>query len=153
MLFGPKPYDGKIGYHVLTPLKTLSGTILVNRGWVDEKDKDKLPIINKKEPLTATGVIRKPDWNKFTPNNNPESNIWTKLDIKQIGSAKNLEGLSHKILYLDKAIEEESSSIHLVHEKWYPRNKHRQYAIFWFSMAVIFLGFFVLYTRSAKRAV
>lgn len=150
LLFGPKPHDGSIGYHVLTPLKTTTGTILVNRGWIDEKDKDQLPNAHLNGEVTVTGIIRTPDWNSFTPNNNPQTDVWTKLNVSQIGQIKQLKKLSSKILYLDKALSNDGM-IKLVHQKWYPRNKHKQYAIFWFSMAFIFLGFFVLYARSEKK--
>lgn len=148
LLFGPKPNDGEIGYHVITPLKTASGTILVNRGWV--KSKQAVEITYPQKSVSVTGTIRKPDWNKFTPNNNPAANVWTKLDIQQIAAFLELQNISSKMIYLDRPIIENDPVI-AIHKKWYPRNKHKQYAIFWFSMAFIFLGFFIYYMRSPKK--
>lgn len=150
ILVGPKTHNDLIGFHVLTPLKTIQGTILVNRGWINEADKSLLPDARINQKITATGIIRAPDWNKFTPNNNPESDVWTKLDVAQIEKAKSLQSLSKKILYLDHALSE-NEIIKLTHQKWYPRNKHKQYAIFWFSMAVIFLSFFLMTMRTSKK--
>lgn len=148
LLFGPKPHDGEIGYHVITPLKTASGTILINRGWVQSKPDHQT--IYPRETVRVTGTIRKPDWNKFTPDNNPESNVWTKLDVTQIANFLELKNISSKMIYLDRSIIENDPVI-AVHQKWYPRNKHKQYAVFWFSMAFIFLGFFIIFARSQKQ--
>lgn len=149
ILFGPKTYDGKIGFYVITPFKTKSGTILVNQGWVDAHDVDLLPQKTNNKLVTVTGIIRKPDWNNFTPNNNPVQNIWTKLDINQIAKTKDIKNISNRIIYLSD-ISINSDHIKIINKKWYPRNKHKQYAIFWFSMAFIFLGFFVFYARQQK---
>ena len=40
--------------------------------------------------------------------------------------------------------------LQLQQERWMPRNKHKQYAIFWFTMAAVFCGFFSAYAYVQK---
>lgn len=145
--YGPKPRDREIGHHVITPLQTKEGTILVSRGWIDES----YTTPEQTKNTSITGIVRVPDWNSFTPNNNPESDIWTKLDIDQIAREKNLDNVFSKVLYATEQTYEDDTAI-IIHANWYPRNKHKQYAIFWFSMAFIFLGFFGFYIVRSKRS-
>lgn len=151
MLFGPKPHDGKIGYHVVTPIALNGGTVLVQRGFIEKDKVDSLKSAVAPRNVSFTGVIRKPDWNKYTPNNSPENGIWSKLDINEIADYQKLKNIVPYILYTAKA-SNSFDAVTPLSEKWYPRNKHRQYALFWFSMALIFLGFFAFVaTRSRKK--
>ena len=155
ILVGPKPHDGKIGYLVVTPLKINGGTILVNRGWIEgEQAETSQPSGN----ITITGIFRKPDWNSFTPDNSPTNNVWTKLDIQQIAQAKNINNVAPVMLYAESATKS-FAPIVMQSERWMPRNKHKQYAIFWFSMAGVLLGVFGFYAwgfyagRAGKKLV
>lgn len=144
---GPKPHDGKIGYLVITPMKVNGGHLLINRGWLEEGD------IKTGQPrghIVVTGIFRKPDWNSFTPENSPENNIWTKLDIEQIARVKNIKNIAPVMLYAESASKPFDNLI-LQSERWFPRNKHKQYAIFWFSMAGVLLGIFGIYSWQKRR--
>jgi len=173
MLFGPKPHEGKAGFDVVTPLRMNKGYILVHRGWIAEEDGKE----NKKEGndsfgqnlnvnsnkvnqtllnevslanINIDGIIRKSEWNHFTPDNSPENEIWSKLDIESIAKAKNLSPIAPVIIYADssnhKDIISKSSD-----GKWYPRNKHKYYAIFWFVMACALWGVAGNYWFNNKR--
>lgn len=149
---GPKPLDGEIGYHVITPLALKKdGFILVNRGWVDQKYKGNMPVTTHPRGLiTINGIFRQPDWNSFTPNNSPENDIWTKLDITQIAGAKNITPIAPLMLYA----EESSKSFDVIQmgaNKWQPRNKHKQYAFFWLSMAAALIAVFGLYNWNNRQ--
>lgn len=154
ILAGPKPLDGKIGYQVITPLALDDGgTILVNRGWIDKEQTNSIQNTQPKGTVSITGIFRKPDWNRFTPNNSPENNIWTKLDIQQISKVKKIDKLAPLMLYAESTSKEFHGLV-MQKEKWLPRNKHKQYAIFWFSMAAAFLGIFgflIWQNRSQKK--
>ncbi len=117
---GPKTQDGEIGDHVITPLKMKSGYLLINRGWTAKNSVIEEP----KGTIQLKGLIRKPEWNSFTPRNSPENDIWIRPDTKDIAQAKGISPISTVMLYMSE-------------DRWYPRNKHRDYAVFWFTLAVI----------------
>lgn len=153
ILVGPKPLDGEIGYLVITPLKlTSKGYILVNRGWINQNDKDLTDSTHKQGLITINGIFRTPDWNRFTPNNSPENNIWTKLDIEQIANEKQINPTAPVMLYAETT-SKPSDLLKMQTAKWLPRNKHRQYAIFWFTMAGALLLVAGLYWHQKKRNV
>lgn len=88
MLVGPRMRDGTDGFMVVTPLERKGGsTILVNRGWIDKKHRnrrsrpDGLPT----GEVTVEGLLREP-WKKnmFTPENRPERGDFFFPDVKQM---------------------------------------------------------------------
>ncbi|EDN03323.1 conserved hypothetical protein [Histoplasma mississippiense (nom. inval.)] len=89
MLIGPRLYEGKDGYLVITPLERgdVGSTVLVNRGWVAKDRKDQR---DRKEGLpegevTVEGLLRAP-WKKnmFTPENKPEVGKFYFPDVAQM---------------------------------------------------------------------
>ena len=133
----PKVYEGIVGAHVLQPfaIKT-GGTIIVNRGWIAHEKKELLSLKESKQQLVS-GLFRKPDWNQFTSNNSPEQNIWTKPDIEEMANHFNIKKIAPVMLYATQI--EDNQELVLQDQKWYPRNKHAQYATFWFSMGFLLL--------------
>jgi surfeit locus 1 family protein len=156
ILVGPKPHDNIIGYHVITPLKLNDNNhILVNRGWISIDRVSDISQTHENALMTVTGLLRVPDWNRFTPDNSPENNIWTKLDIKQIAREKNISPVSKFMLYATDINPSPSALLTLQKKDWSPRNKHQQYAIFWFTMAgvlVILFGFYMWQSRIKKSS-
>ncbi len=146
---GPKPHEGEIGYQIITPLRLQKGGyILVNRGWISLENKKTLKTENTQTSQTVTGVFRKPEWNSFTPNNSPENNVWSKLDIQEIAHVKDLKSIAPVMLYAEHSV---NTIIIPQPQKWYPRNKHKQYAIFWATMALAFISVFGLFVLKNKR--
>lgn len=142
ILVGPKPYDDRIGYQVITPLTLANnGHILVSRGFISVDQKDQIKNTHKRGSVTVSGLIREPDWTKFTPNNSPENDVWSKLDIEQIADAKGIVNPVPVILYAEK-MSSNFPQLTLQQARWMPRNKHHQYALFWFTMAGILCFFF-----------
>lgn len=151
ILVGPKPLDGEIGYLVITPMTLKSGGhLLVNRGWISQDQTKDISAADIKGNISVSGIFRKPDWNKFTPNNSPENNIWTKLDIDQIARVKNISPVAPVMLYAEHA-DKDFGLLTMQSEKWFPRNKHKQYALFWFTMAGAMLIIFGLFWRQQKK--
>lgn len=153
ILLGPKTQEGQIGYHLITPLKIRdNATLLVHRGWVPENYKD--PIyrnhLRAQGSVRFTGILRKPDWNGFTSGNSPENDLWFKMDIEEIAQAKKLQNTLPVILYAESASRKFDS--HKMNSPgWIPRNKHKQYAIFWFAMAGALILVFGLYWRQQRQ--
>lgn len=147
ILLKPKTYKGKIGSHVITPFKLTSGEyILVNQGWLPEEAEATPPTIRT---MQLPGILRKPQDNQFTPENSPYDNIWNQINITQMAYHWRMGDtpVSPMVLYATAPI---SSEITPIFNKWYPRNKHKAYAIFWFSMAFIYCVIFVAANRQKK---
>lgn len=151
ILLGPRPFDGAVGYNLITPLNLeRGGVILVNRGFLSADKIEDIAQTHIKGVIKISGLIRAPDWNSFTPDNSPENNVWTKLDIAQIAQAKDIQNIAPLILYAEKS-SPEFSALKMNEEKWMPRNKHLQYAFFWFSMAGVLCGVFGLYAYQRRQ--
>lgn len=135
---GPKTENSLIGYHIITPLKLAQGYILINRGWIAESDMEHDSLPQPQGIQIISGLIRKPDWNRFTPQNSPSNNIWMRPDINQIAESMALSPVAPVMLYQQAT-------------PWYPRNKHQQYALFWLTLAIIWGGFGVFLTFFRKQ--
>lgn len=152
ILQGPQMKDRVMGFHVITPIRLKPNHyVLVNRGWISQDDTAHLKDKKSKSSIMFSGLIRKPEWNKYTPENSPENEVWTKLDIDQIAQVKKLENVLPYIMQTEK-VSKVTDNVQTLDAKWYPRNKHAQYATFWFSMAFIFVGFFIFYAYRSKRS-
>lgn len=89
MLIGPRLYDGKDGYLVVTPLKRegRGTTVLVSRGWISKKfknQKDRSEGLPTGE-VVVEGLLREP-WKKnmFTPDNSPQTKEFYFPDVAQM---------------------------------------------------------------------
>ncbi|MCB9983821.1 MAG: SURF1 family protein [Rhodospirillales bacterium] len=145
-LLGPPTIRNDIqGYDLIVPLQVYGQIVLINFGWTDKPISEQ-PINHlKNKKITFTGLMKQPTWNYFTPHNQPEKNIWYRLDIKQIEQAKSLELIpgiflaessDHK--FDDAFFNDEAQNRPL------PNNNHLQYAFFWFAMALGLLTIYVL---------
>lgn len=153
VLVGPVSRDGRMGYNLLVPLKMADQKdVIVNAGWVDDLWKDtlddRLGIIPAQ--LTVRGLVRKPDWSRFASKNSPENNLWFRPDPAEIAKAKGLNDIHDAIMYADK-IDPPLQDVTPQEEKWYPRNMHRQYAIFWYGMAAVLLVIYGFYIRGLNN--
>ncbi|MEM6781387.1 MAG: SURF1 family protein [Pseudomonadota bacterium] len=142
---GPKTHDGKVGYHVLAPMN-IDGArdVIVNLGWANQPF-ETLPLfeIPKNMTVEVSGLTRKPEWNSFTSANSPERELWFRADIAEIAEAKNLNNTYPFILYAEH-ISENAQNVLMESQRWYPRNKHFQYALFWYAMAGALIGVYFL---------
>ena len=111
ILAGPKTFNKQISYQVITPLKlNTGGHVLVSRGYITVGNKDKITDTHLGGSVIVSGLIRQADWTRFTPQNSPENNVWSRLDIDQIAQAKNIGKVAPVILYAEKISKEFSSS-------------------------------------------
>ncbi|MEM6812155.1 MAG: SURF1 family protein [Pseudomonadota bacterium] len=146
IFLGPIPSNNKFGYHVILPFEFDNQFILANMGWVNETEKESLELSYSGELI---GLIRYPEWNIFTSENNPETGFWTKPSVYQISQYFELEDVAPAMIYVTNKTNE------LITEHpadWYPNNRHLQYAIFWFTMAFSLLAFSGYYIHKTKRS-
>lgn len=144
ILVGPRTREGEPGYHVYTPFESYMSddTILVNRGWVPYG----LPEARISRPnrsMIVTGTARKPAApNSFTPENNPADDEWYYVDPAQISDAKNLKAVMPFILYADP--QQGGEWPIPVSVGFNADHKHLQYALTWFSMALVLIVIYFL---------
>jgi surfeit locus 1 family protein len=148
---------GSPGFEVVTPLMSRDGiVILTDRGFVPEplKDPAKRPESRFPGEVTVTGILRRHVGSRgpFTPDNDPEANIWYWWDIPamlafaQIGSDTRVAPFALHLLPGDG--------------KSLPRpvavdagltNNHLQYALTWCALAVLLIVMSGLLIRQTLR--
>lgn len=141
ILVGPRTHEGKPGQHMYVPFRRASGgTVFVNRGWI--------PSDAKKEAfrpagiVQVEGIVRLPERNMFTPENDATGGAWYWPDIPAMAQNAKLQDAATVIVEAagGKAgvyplAETRAANI---------RNDHRQYAIFWFGMAFVMMAVYIL---------
>ncbi len=150
---GPK---GGAGFDVLTPLSETGGrTLFVNRGFVPTGLKDPAKRAAGQPAGTArvTGLLRlppqqKPNW--FVPDNRPDRGDWFWVDLAAMGAADGLADVARFYIEADAA----------PNPGGWPKggatplalpNDHLQYAITWFSLAVVAIVIYLLSQRRRTR--
>ena len=141
-----QPRGGQPGFSQVMPFVLSDGrVILVNRGWVLAHWEDKQAL-----PTKVEGVIRpmRPK-RTFTPDNQPENNLWFFEDAETMGKAVDKQ----LVPMIIEATGERKKDVYPVPSdgKISLRNDHLGYAIIWFSLAVIGLVMFVFYHRESEK--
>jgi surfeit locus 1 family protein len=144
-LIKPRTLDGVNGYHMLVPFQRLSGgVVMVNRGWISDA---LMPKASRPQGIQQIeGIVQLAHPGTFTPPNAPEKNDWYWSDIKAMAAAAQLKNVAPVIVNI--AVREPGV---------YPaggkveinlRNDHLQYAIFWYTMALVLaVIFFIRYWK------
>lgn len=128
LLVGPRTRDGRTGHHLIMPLTVDGATLLVNRGWL--ADKQAAPAAAG--PVRVTGLLRLPEEpNPFVPANDPAQGRWYSIDIAAM--TQGLPDALPLVLYAEG--EEPAAAIAYHTDRPAIRNNHRDYAFFWFAMA------------------
>ena len=135
------------GYRLITALETADARVLVDRGFIttDTKLAD-LPA----GPVTVTGNLQWPkEIDSYTPAPDIAGNIWFARDVAQM--AQTLD--TQPILLVAREIEGDDPNVSpLPVDTTRIPNDHLQYAITWFSLAVIWLAMTYLFlSRRARR--
>jgi surfeit locus 1 family protein len=148
-LYG-RTYDGKAGVHLLVPLIRDTGdTILVDRGFVPfDHGSELAPFADPPATATVDGIVRAPEpGGIFMPANQPDKNIWYAVDIAAMSKTV---GMTLAPVYIAARPTgnpgwpvatggTEGTGI---------RNEHLNYAIFWYSMALVLAVIYVMSSRS-----
>jgi len=150
-LYG-RTFDGKVGIHLLVPLiKDDGAALLVDRGFVPFESASMLaPYATKDGLVEVDGVVREPEpagW--LLPAADPARNVWYAVDPARMSQAT---GLALAPFYIAASPGApgwpagtggtESLGI---------RNEHLNYAIFWYSMALVLAAIYVLSSRSRRK--
>ena len=149
-----RPEKGTVGYHVVTPLRTEEGRVLlVNRGWIpdDRKDAARRPESQPTGTLTVEGIVRRAGLrNSFTPDNEPGRGMWFYVDVPQMAAFAKAEGVPD--YYIDELRREAGPQLPIGADPMIGlRNEHLQYAITWFAMAFGLIVVSVMWHRRTER--
>lgn len=154
-LFAGARFKGdSLGYYLLTPLERWDGSmVLVNRGWVpaDKKQQETRPETLTPGDVTVTGmVIEKEKSSWFTPANDINDNVWIWVDHQAIRDTTGYDLPSVTIRVMQDSTSSSSSTTLPRKNNWdisSIRNDHLQYAITWYTLAIILVVIYMLYRR------
>jgi surfeit locus 1 family protein len=152
-LYG-RTHDGKVGIHLLVPLIRDTGdTILVDRGFVPfDHGSELAPFAEPSPSGTVDGIVRTPEpGGMFMPANQPDKNLWYSVDVAAMSK---VVGMTLEPVYI---------AARPTGEPGWPvatggtegtgiRNEHLNYAIFWYSMALVLALIYVMSSRSRPVA-
>lgn len=149
--------DGEPGWHVITPLETVDGNmVLVDRGFVPNslRDPSARALGQIEQVVTVTGLVRTPEEpNIFVPDNDPQANQWFSRDLPAMARSMFPGGTIEVVpFFLEAAASNvpggwpEGGQTRLK-----PVNKHLQYALVWFCLAVCLVVIFAVFAWGAYR--
>lgn len=143
--------DSKVGYEVITPFTTETGTLLVNRGWVSQgQTRAEIPEIGiDEETVEIRGHIYVPDGETFVLGSiSPLNYTWPQL-IQRI----EVEQLAASLLVTDVkpfVVRLMDNSQGVLQTNWAAINMrpetHRAYAVQWFTMAALLLILYIMFS-------
>ena len=143
-----KSYRSNPGGQVVTPLRLKhGGVVFINRGWVPRELRDpaRRAIGQIAGPVTVTGILRrsgrKSDW---LPENQPEKDEWYSVDVGPM--AKRLGLVEVRPFYIEAGPAANPGGLPLGRKpKILLSNNHLQYALTWYSFAVVLLVIYFIY--------
>ncbi len=142
----PRTYQGKLGYHLVTPLDRPDGTtVLVDRGWVpvDRRDQATRPetLVQGTVTLEGLGRITRPaGW--LQPESEPEKNAWYHVDADEM--ARHI-GRPVSPVYVDAAMGPDPQAFPIGGRTIVSMpNNHLQYVVTWYGLAATLLVIYVV---------
>ena len=134
-------------YRVISRFETDGGrALLLDRGFIPTDAKDA-----KRDAVDATiiGLLHWPDdRNSSTPDNDTAGNIWFARDVDEMADALGTEPI---LIILDQTSETDPSVTPLPLDTTGIPNDHLEYAITWYSLAVIWAGMTLYLLWRIKR--
>ena len=136
------------GYRIIHVFRTNGRRLLVDLGFVGlETDYD----IDLSSDISLVGNLHWPDeLDNFTPEPDLENNIWFARDVERVASALQTEPIL--IILKDSTLKDKNINPMPIDTTHIP-NDHLQYAITWFSLAIIWalMSFLFIWTTRGKR--
>jgi len=146
--------SGTAGYQVLTPMALADGRhVLISRGFVAATSfEDALAGLPEADdaPVSVTGVLRPGEEQAtFTNDNDPGTGAWYWIDLDTLSEQAGVE-----LLPLIIVADSDPAGGDLIggQARFDPPNQHLQYAITWYSLAVVALVIYVLLLRRRRGA-
>lgn len=153
ILLDNRMLDGRAGYHLLTPLRTENGHwVLVNRGWLARgRDRASLPAIPPIEgPVTVRGRAYVPSDRTFVLREDDlDAMDWPlrvqRLDMEALSRRLEVELAPFEIRVApDFRLEGGAGLPRVWHDARLGPERHRAYALQWFTMAAAAVVLFIL---------
>ncbi len=135
----PRTYEGQVGYQLLQPMRLPDRQIvLVNRGFVPDGKAFLPPLENQEaiiQGMSYVPPLKKP-WQ--TAENIPSRGLWTWLDMTALQHEVGVDEMAPIILY--EARNPDSSDYPIGGQLPLPaQNRHAQYAMTWYMLALLLL--------------
>lgn len=148
-------YRGAPGFLVITPLVRADGPpILVNRGFVpvDRRDPKSRAEGQVQGEVEITGALRfaeEPSF--FVPDNDPAHDAFYRRDPVEIAKARGIEGAAPFIVDMDAGAAPGGLPVSVGTRVDLP-NRHLEYALTWYGLALTLIGVVValLLTRARR---
>ena len=142
------------GYWVFSPARLTGGSlVMVNRGFVPEGKQNPDTRKEGQPPgvVEIVGVMRWPETrNQFTPNDEPDKNLWFARDPASMAAAKNWGGVAP--FYIDQEAPPAPGGLPKVGPlKASLPNNHLQYAVTWYGLAVVLIFVAAVFFWRARR--
>lgn len=152
LLLDNKTHQGRAGFHVLTPLQieASEAAVLVNRGWVPAgRTRDVLPVFETpRGRIEVPGMVYAPsDRQILLGPEEPHGGGWPRI-IQRVDFTSLEDQIGVELLSYTIRLSEDASSGFV--RDWRPLygagpDKHRAYAIQWFSFALIFIVVYLVH--------
>lgn len=153
---GARTDNGRVGYHIVTPFTLTDGrVILVDRGWVPEDRRDPATRAEGQieGPITIEGLLRTGGWKGLDfarPPNKPEERFYFWLDLPVMAQTLHEGGVEQgpviAAVYADAVASELPGGLPVGGQtRIQLPNDHLEYAITWYSFAVILAVIYFLF--------
>ena len=132
-----KVHEGYVGRDLIVPLETEYGWILVNKGFIPEKNYRSYLKEGQSNLIHLEGLVKIPRKKSyFTPENNFINGEWYYINIDDIREFTGLPLLNFLII---ENIKNKSEKFPIPREEVYRDipNNHLQYSLTWFSLAIV----------------
>ena len=153
MFLAARTFDRRVGYQIITPFERADGpAVLVNRGWVplDNKEPETRQAGQIEGTFRLEGVVvpsGRTGW--FTPDNEPENNIWFWTDTEALAAKAGIPAPSYLV---DAGPAANPGGLPVGGQtKVELRSEHMQYIVIWYALAVGLAVIYALFMRRGPR--
>ena len=158
---GARTENGRVGLNIVTPFQLDDGRmLLVNRGWVPQERRDPATRVEGQlaGPLEIEALLRTDGWKGVDfakPPNKPEERFYFWLDLPVMAADLEAGGIGQTIItdvYADAVAAELPGGLPIGGQtRIVLKNDHLEYALTWYSFAVILLVIYFLFHYRPER--